>query len=369
MNKAVGIMISHDASICIVEDGEIKSIMQEERCSRAKHDVYPSKAYQTLFGDNFPSSELLHIEFGFTGIKYWPVNDLAQDFHLSFEQEVYSFISFVINKCSDLHTKKIKMEEKDTAAWNTKWHGTRYDEHHTFHAFSGFYNSGFKDAAVLVVDGMGNPSTIDSENHEVASIYTVEYPAKIVCHSKQETPKHHADSMKERHSHTKWPMGIGMVYSSIAAYCGFGQLGSGKIMGLASYGKEDPNIKPFVFDNYEINSRLFYRTHDGCIFIDYDYLPRDWDYRNWNEDVQKIANLCWRLQKDFERWMTKAILDTLEITGKKNIVLSGGCAMNCVANYEYLKHLPEGVKLFVDPLCEDAGISVGLAQFLYWSNQ
>ena len=164
-------------------------------------------------------------------------------------------------------------------------------------------------------------------------------------------------------------MGIGMVYSSFASYCGFGQLGSGKIMGLASYGKEDPNIKPFVFDNYEINSKLFYRTHDGCIFIDYDYLPKDWDYRNWNEDVQKIANLCWRLQKDFEKWMTNKILETLQITGKKNIVLTGGCAMNCVANYEYLKYLPEGVKLFVDPLCEDAGISVGLSQFLYWSKQ
>ena len=66
--KTVGIMISHDASICVVEDGEIKNIMQEERCSRAKHDVYPSKAYQRLFGDNFPSSELLDIDFGFSGI-------------------------------------------------------------------------------------------------------------------------------------------------------------------------------------------------------------------------------------------------------------------------------------------------------------
>ena len=363
--KTVGIMMSHDASICMVEDGKIKSIMQEERFSRVKHDSYPSKSYERLFGDDVSSDELLNTDFGFTGIKYWPVNDLAQDFHLSFEQEIYSFINYVITKSSDLHTKKLKMEE----LWNSKWDGTRYSDHHTFHAFSGFYNSGFKDAADLVVDGMGNPSTKESENHEVASIYTVEYPANIACLSKEETPKHHAESMKARSSHTKWPMGIGMVYSAIAAYCGFGQLGSGKVMGLASYGKEDPNIKPFVFDDCEINSKLFYRTHDGCIFIDYDYLPRNWDYVNWNEDVQKIANLCWRLQKDFEKWMTNKILETLQITGKKNIVLTGGCAMNCVANYEYLKYLPEGVKLFVDPLCEDAGISVGLSQFLYWSKQ
>ena len=41
--KTVGIMISHDASVCVVEDGEIKNIMQEERCSRVKQDSYPSK--------------------------------------------------------------------------------------------------------------------------------------------------------------------------------------------------------------------------------------------------------------------------------------------------------------------------------------
>ena len=84
--KTVGIMMSHDASICMVEDGKIKSIMQEERFSRVKHDSYPSKSYQTMFEDNFSSLELLDIDFGFTGIKYWPVNDLAQDYHLSFEQ-------------------------------------------------------------------------------------------------------------------------------------------------------------------------------------------------------------------------------------------------------------------------------------------
>ena len=362
--KTVGIMMSHDASICMVEDGKIKNIMQEERFTRVKHDSYPSKSYQTMFEDNFSSLELLDIDFGFTGIKYWPVNDLAQEFDLSFEQEIYSFINYVITKSSDLYRKKKEMDVNDIRRWENKWTNTRFDEHHVFHAFSGFYNSGFKDAAVLVVDGMGNPSTKESENHEVASIYTVEYPANIICLSKEETPKHHAESMKARNSHTRWPMGIGMVYSAISAYCGFGQLGSGKVMGLASYGKEDPNIKPFVFDDCEINSKLFYRTYDGCIFIPYDYLPE-----NPHIDNQKVRNLCYRLQKDFEKWMTNKILETLQITGKKNIVLTGGCAMNCVANYEYLKYLPEGVKLFVDPLCEDAGISVGLSQFLYWSKQ
>ena len=154
-----------------------------------------------------------------------------------------------------------------------------------------------------------------------------------------------------------------MAYASIAQYLGFGSLGSGKVMGLAPYGKEDENIKPFVLDNGMVNSKLFYRTEDGANFIPYDYLPEKWDYRVWDNNTQKIANLTYRLQKDFEKWMTDFILRC----ESKNIVLTGGCALNCVANYEYLKHLPKDVNLYIEPISSDAGTSIGLAKFLYYS--
>ena len=62
--------------------------------------------------------------------------------------------------------------------------------------------------------------------------------------------------------------------------------------------------------------------------------------------------------------MISLIKKSVEISGCKNIVLSGGCALNCVANYEYLKHLPEGCKLYVEPICYDAGLSVGQHCFM-----
>ena len=74
-------------------------------------------------------------------------------------------------------------------------------------------------------------------------------------------------------------------------------------------------------------------------------------------------NLAYRLQKDFEKWMTDFILKC----ESKNIVLTGGCALNCVANYEYLKHLPKDVNLYIEPISSDAGTSIGLAKFLYYS--
>ena len=47
--------------------------------------------------------------------------------------------------------------------------------------------------------------------------------------------------------------------------------------------------------------------------------------------------------------------------------MTGGCALNCVANYEYLKHLPKDVKLYIEPVSSDAGTSIGLAKYMYYS--
>ena len=53
------------------------------------------------------------------------------------------------------------------------------------------------------------------------------------------------------------------------------------------------------------------------------------------------------------------------MTQSKNLIVTGGCALNCVANYEYLKYLPENVKMYVEPVSTDAGTSIGLAKYLY----
>ena len=319
-----------------------------------------------MFGYETTAKQLEEYEYAFSGLRYWPIVDRSIQMKLEFEQAVSAYINHVILKSigRSKENEKRKLTE-------TKFKDIRYDEHHVFHAIGGFYNSGFKDALVLVVDGMGNPSTKDSDMHEVASLYIIEKdPFRLQCLAKQETPKHHSEQIMLRDTHKEhWPMGIGMAYAAVSAYLGFGTLGSGKTMGLAPYGKEDKNIKPFVFENDLVNSKLFYRVHDGCVFLPYDYLPEKWDFKVWDEGAQRLANLAYRLQKDFEKWMINIITLGLKETGKKNLVISGGCALNCVANYEYLKHLPKGVKMFVDPLCQDAGTSVGLAKYLYYCKQ
>jgi carbamoyltransferase len=59
----------------------------------------------------------------------------------------------------------------------------------------------------------------------------------------------------------------------------------------------------------------------------------------------------------------------LEKTKLKNICLSGGFFLNCVANYEFLKDLPADVNLYIEPVSSDAGTSIGAAKLLWHIEQ
>ena len=76
--------------------------------------------------------------------------------------------------------------------------------------------------------------------------------------------------------------------------------------------------------------------------------------------------MAYNVQVESQQLVLELILKSIERTGNKNIVISGGYALNCVANYYYLKHLPEGVKIYVEPVSNDAGTAMGAAFYHYY---
>ncbi len=339
----IGANLTHDASICQVTDGHIDWFIEEERFSKVKHDKFP-----------------------FTSIME---SDLAKDLHNMIQisglyephkkDELTEYSKLFTSLCQKKYSSTIAVGPHEDIEYEY------YLQHHDFHAACGFYNSGFPRAAVLVVDGMGNPLDDSPTMHEVETIYTLSYPQQFKKHSVNVTPTY-----LDVHTVPHLCFGIGMIYQSLANYFGFGDFGSGKLMGLSAYGEEDSSIESF-FDG-TLNTDIFFRSRFGLTFIPYDYVRYPNGVTRFSDidskDIkQRFANLAYRVQKDFENYMITLILKTLEITGEKNLVLTGGCALNCVANYEYLKHLPEDVKLYVEPISTDAGVSVGLAKINYYS--
>lgn len=343
-----GVNLSHDGAICQVnESGEIDWFVEEERFSRQKQQEMPMSIVPFLQYDE----EINPIQI--SGLyEHWDRRKI--------EEEANHFSSLVKKFYNKYRHSKEPIH-----------YDLLYD-HHLYHAATGFYNSGFDTAAILVVDGAGNYVNnrhnniiVDPLLHEVETIYTMQYPNAIYRHHVNVTTSIIPEQFG---SLEPFPIGIGMIYSSISDYFGFGTLGAGKLMGISSYGKEDPNIKSFIVDG-KLDSSQFYRTRYGVNFIPYDYVKYDGvSIDPQNPKIQNLCNLAYRVQKDFEEYMISLIYQTLETTGEKNIVLTGGCALNCVANYRYLDILPKDVRMFVEPVSTDAGTAIGLAKLHYYHN-
>jgi len=332
-----GVNLSHDGSICqLNDDGEIDWFVEEERYARDKQLELPLSPIPFLDY----SEELYPLQI--SGLyEIWDKRKMEES-----ARQFSTLVQKFFNRQNCSNKKKVTYD--------------LFLEHHVYHAACGFYNSGFKDAAVLVVDGMGN--YINDDYHEVESIYKFQYPNKCKCYHVNVT---NSFMKSDKHPFDRQPIGIGMIYSAISDYLGFGSLGSGKVMGMSAYGKEDKNIKSFIIDG-KLDSSQFYRTKYGINFIPYDYVNfKGFSVDKNNPKIQNLYNLAYRVQKDFEDYMSNLIMYTIQITGARNIVLTGGCALNCVANYKYLDILPKGVKLYVEPISTDAGTAIGLAKLQY----
>ncbi len=87
-----------------------------------------------------------------------------------------------------------------------------------------------------------------------------------------------------------------------------------------------------------------------------------------DEDMTKMQNrrdAAYWIQTETQQAVLDLIIRSVEKSGNKNVVLSGGYGLNCVANYFYLTELNKlGINLYVEPQSNDGGTATGAA--LYW---
>lgn len=249
------------------------------------------------------------------------------------------------------------------------------DRHHLTHAASGFYGSGFTSAAVIVVDGAGSSSVEQNsagENiggFETESIYQASYPANF-----QEIYKRFSDGHSQYlntgvHEYDN-SVTITKAYEAVTYYLGFGFLEAGKTMGLSPYGQEDSNIPPFFVEG-KGNKNLLMPMYPAGALIDenrFPYLERITEPKEWHNDFSLVReqdkNLAYHVQKETEEQVIRLIKRAIEITGETNIVLSGGYALNCVANYKFVEHFPD-CKFYIDPLAHDGGTTIGMCKYAW----
>lgn len=370
-----GISRGHNAGVCLLYHGKVVFAIEEERLSRRKYD-----------GSPFAAMDLIR---KYTDKIDWLV--ISGSTPLLDNQTVeYTGDSVYTGLARKLGL--IDNKFPSSKQYNHPQVLDVYHLHHKTHAASAFYRSGFKDAVSVVVDGSGTAFQLTISNElywawETESIIDCSYPCGFKTLYKHYGVKEPIlsglttlDSTnlggEEGLTHEAYVTnhsGITKVYEATTEYCGFNGIEAGKTMGLFPYGKKNNQIPKLFIENTDLpisNRNLTVPNYPQDSIINqnmYSYL------RTTQKDVDLTTldnrrDLAYACQIETQEQVLKLIRKAVKMSGKKNVVLSGGYGLNCVANYYYLNELKkEGINLYVEPISNDGGTAIGAA-FMHYYN-
>lgn len=332
----------HDSAACLIKDGEIIAAAQEERFTRKKHDfAFPIQSIRYCLNEAGISAQ----ELSFVGFYDKPFLKFERILTTYLSYAPWGLLSFL--KAMPLWLKE-KLYMKDIIREQLGYTGEiLFTEHHESHAASAFFPSPFKDAAILTIDGVGEWATSSCGVGE--------------------------DNRIELLEEIKFPHSLGLLYSAFTYYVGF-RVNSGeyKLMGLAPYGE------PKYVDL--IKKELIDIKADGSFKLNLKYFDYCAGLKMTNERFHALfgapprkpesaltpfyMDVARSIQDVTEEVMLKMADHAHKLTGKTNLCLAGGVALNCVGNGEILK-AGKFKNIWVQPAAGDAGGALGTALFIW----
>lgn len=367
----LGISRGHNAGVCLLKDGKIVFAIEEERLSRTKYDGGPYAAMMKVkeYTDKVDYIVVSHTQTleGTCG----KVDYTGDNVYTGLARK----LGLIQRKGVDLHNHPQVIDLSK--------------HHHKIHAAAAFYRSGFEEAVAVVVDGAGTAVEAGYRNEpiilwEVESVFDCDYTQGLKtlykhygCRSPVPvhfTPAESSEHLNEPGTHAvlmSGHAGITKVYEAVTEYCGFQGIEAGKTMGLFPYGKPNDKIpklftKAGKFSLSDANLTIPLYPNGAHINAGlYQELHTDFQ----TDDVTQLQNrrdLAYACQTQTQQEVLELLLTASMMTGKKKIVLSGGYALNCVANYFYLTELNKhGIELYVEPVSNDGGTAIGVALLFY----
>ena len=333
----------HDAAAAILCNGEIIAAAQEERFTRKKHDPsFPRNAIDYCLRE--------------AGIKENSLDIVAfyEKPFIKFERILETYLAYAPSGIRSFIQAmppwiKQKLFIKDYICKTLNFKGTMlFPEHHHSHAASAFYPSGFDEAAILTVDGVGEWATASFGKGKGNSI--------------------------ELYSEIRFPHSLGLLYSAFTYYCGF-KVNSGeyKLMGLAPYG--EPVYVDTILDNlidikndgsFKLNLKYFnYCTGLTMTNNRFNRLFGGPPRKREGKIEKRHMDLAKSIQVVTEMVIMNMARYVYEETGLDNLCLAGGVALNCVANGRILREGPFK-KIWIQPSASDAGGALGAALIAWY---
>lgn len=307
---------NHDFSSCIVKDGQVVCMVEDERITRKKHGV----GLGIELAKGYSIKQCCKI-----------ANMSMDDFDLIIGNDILNPIMY----------RRLNKEVK-------------LINHHLAHAASSFYTSSFKDAAILVVDSVGSKEQVNHrEEYETISFARgCDTQIEILDKNTGENLKG-TDYIENS---------IGIFYSIITDIIGFGEHQEGKTMGLAPYGTDKYYALLKQHVKYKGEGRVEITKQDIEELLSYRQII---ERTNERDKFEVQADFAWAAQTIIEECLTELCQYLKKLTAQKNLCLAGGLALNSVANYKlYKSKIFE--KIYIVPACGDNGTSIGSALYGYY---
>jgi carbamoyltransferase len=340
----LSIHYGHDSSACILKDGDIFLYFKEERLSRQKRDNIPFISIKKCL-EHF-DEKITHIIITST--------------------EYNIFFDIIIKFISTL----IQLPEENNIINFTP-------SHHLTHVGTSFFNSGFEESLVVVVDGRG--SSYKNKVSECESVYLMSYKDGIQPIIKNyfipsymnfdELDKNtYSELINNYHKCNIFNKigGIVNLYTTATLLIGQNMEEGGKVMGLSSYGKNIKNFPKLFVDDYGRPDDDNYELYDYGEFK----MPI---FKNYHKKITKkitkknykfYADYAYEIQTQTQEAVGNLIEKAVQKTGVKKVCISGGYGMNIVANHYYLQRFSD-IEFYFEPIADDTGGAIGAAK-MFW---
>lgn len=348
----------HESSACLLRDGEIVAIAEEERFNRFRH----GKHSRVDNPDDLPEQAIAWClrqggigwkEVAAIGYSFDPEERRRRSLNLRDAGRV---------RPGDWGTPegeetyyRHSLAARDKLVARAPQATFRFLSHHLCHAASAFLASPFEQAAVLVVDGIGefNSTWLGlGQGDKLTELEVAGYP----------------------HS-------LGFVWERMSEFLGFDiYSGPGKVMGYAAL--TDPigeltgadflsRMRTILHEEsggtFRVDGEAFRFRTDDFSGLERLFGPRRVAVVDRYEDASVAAALQ-AVTQDIMVHLARRLYERVNAGRKEpvvNLCLAGGVALNCVANYQVALRAPFK-RIWVQPMANDAGTALGAAALMHF---